>query len=103
MSGGTGSRRRIGALVHGIVQGVGFRRFVERTASGLALDGLVMNRADGSVELDAEGPGPAIDALVAALHEGPPAASVAEVRVTELPPIGIATGFAVRSGAHRGD
>ena len=60
------ARRRVGAVVRGIVQGVGFRRFVERTGSGLGLDGWVMNRADGSVELDAEGPPDAIDALIAA-------------------------------------
>ena len=44
-----------------------------------------------------------IDALIAALHEGPPAAWVEEVRIDELPPARIPTGFAVRSGAHRGD
>ena len=75
------ARRRVGAVVRGIVQGVGFRRFVERTGSGLGLDGWVMNRADGSVELDAEGPPDAIDALIAALHEGPPAAWVEGVMV----------------------
>ena len=85
------ARRRVGAVVRGIVQGVGFRRFVERTGSGLGLDGWVMNRADGSVELDAEGPPDAIDALIAALHEGPPAAWV-EMR--NLPPVMSATRLA---------
>ena len=99
----TVERRRIGAVVRGVVQGVGFRRFVERSASGLRLDGWVMNRADGCVELDAEGSPDAIDALIAALHDGPPAASVEEVRITELPPGGPSGGFAVRAGAHRGD
>jgi len=42
-------------VVHGRVQGVGFRYFVERVARQLGLDGYVKNRADGTVEVYASG------------------------------------------------
>jgi acylphosphatase len=97
------ARRRIAATVHGMVQGVGFRRFVERTALGLGLDGWVANRSDGAVELVAEGDPAAIAALVAELEEGPPGAWVDEVRLHDEVPTGARTGFGIRARAHAGD
>jgi len=97
------ARRRIAATVRGVVQGVGFRRFVERTGNRLGLAGWVRNAEDGSVLLEAEGPAAAIDELITALHAGPPAAWVRSVELGELPPSGAADGFTIRSGAHRGD
>jgi hypothetical protein len=46
---------RLHAVVHGRVQGVGFRYFVMREARALGLSGWVRNQADGSVEVEAEG------------------------------------------------
>ena len=68
--------QRLHATVRGKVQGVGFRWFVERAARSLGLTGWVRNREDRSVELVAEGPPAVLDRLAAALHEGPPGASV---------------------------
>ena len=48
--------RRLDVVVRGRVQGVGYRFFVLRLASGLGLDGWVSNEADGSVRVRAEGP-----------------------------------------------
>lgn len=96
-------RRRIAATVQGVVQGVGFRRFVERTGDRLDLAGWVRNDADGSVRLEAEGPADAIGALITALHAGPAGAWVRSVELRELPPSGAVGGFTIRSGAHRGD
>ncbi len=89
--------------MRGQVQGVGFRWFVHHVAAGGRLDGWVANCADGSVEIVAEGPRPELDGLLAALHEGPPSASVSEVESRWLPASGIPAGFRMRSGSHSGD
>ncbi len=62
--------------VHGGVQGVGFRRFVARTAEAQGLAGWVRNELDGSVSGEAEGPEAALEAFRARLAEGPPFAAV---------------------------
>jgi len=95
--------RRLVATVHGSVQGVGFRWFVQRAAARLDLEGWVVNQADGTVEVVAEGPPQVLGDLEAALRAGPPAARVREVTVRFEPARGNLSGFSVRSGAHRGD
>lgn len=69
--------------ITGRVQGVSFRAWTRDRAEELGLSGWVRNRADGSVETLVSGPNEAVDTLIAALHEGPPAAEVENVRVTE--------------------
>jgi acylphosphatase len=91
------------AVAQGYVQGVGFRWFVQREAARLGLTGWVANRADGGVEVVAEGPAADLDRLVAELREGPPGASVSRLDVRHEPPRGGLVDFAIRSGAHRGD
>lgn len=56
------------ARVTGQVQGVGFRWYARRSALGLGLTGSAVNLADGSVEVVAEGPQEACEALVDALR-----------------------------------
>lgn len=73
--------KQMQATVRGRVQGVGFRAFAQREAVRLGLAGWVANRADGSVEVVAEGPEDALDRLVRWLHRGPPAAHVNTVDV----------------------
>jgi acylphosphatase len=69
---------------------VGFRAFVADHAGGL--HGTVSNRPDGSVRCVVEGSRPAVDQLVALLHEGPTFAHVESVDVVreafrgDLPP-----------------
>jgi acylphosphatase len=70
---------RLHAVIHGEVQGVGFRYFVTRHAQGRGLNGWVRNRSDGSVELVAEGERAALDQLLAAARQGPRHARVASV------------------------
>jgi hydrogenase maturation protein HypF len=80
---GPGEGRRI--VVTGTVQGVGFRPFVYRVAHAEGIRGRVWNDASG-VTVEAFGPGPALDALVARLRaEPPPAAVVEAVRVEPIP------------------
>jgi acylphosphatase len=71
------------AIVHGRVQGVGFRWFVMKTASRLEVAGWVRNNPDGSVELEAGGSSEAIAELKARVSRGPAVARVD--RVDELP------------------
>ncbi len=67
---------RVAFRVHGQVQGVGFRRFAVREAQALDLAGWVANAPDGTVRGEAEGDGPALAALRAALARGPACAGV---------------------------
>jgi acylphosphatase len=99
----SGDRVRLDATVRGRVQGVGYRYFALREARGLGLDGWVANEADGSVHLVAEGPPAALDGLLTRLEEGPPAGWVDAVATRWEPARGIAPGFRIESGAHRGD
>ena len=55
----------------GRVQGVGFRWFVERAASDLALAGYVKNLDDGRVEVYAVGPAARLADLEGRLWKGP--------------------------------
>ncbi len=66
-------------IVRGRVQGVGFRYFVLRRADSMGIAGWVRNRVDGSVEVEAEGPRPKLERLVAAVLRGPAGAYVTAV------------------------
>ena len=66
-------------IVRGRVQGVGFRYFVLHRADSMGIAGWVRNRADGAVEVEAEGPRPELERLVAAVSRGPAGASVTAV------------------------
>ena len=63
-------------VIHGRVQGVGFRYFVSHSAHELGLAGRVRNRPDGTVEVEAEGDRERLAGLLEALRRGPPAARV---------------------------
>ena len=84
MSGaGTSDSETLHVRVEGRVQGVGFRRFVERSATALGLSGWTRNLTDGAVEVLALGPATALHALRERLVAGPPYAAVA--RLVDLP------------------
>jgi len=72
-------------LVRGRVQGVGFRWFVERQAHILGIAGWVRNNADGAVEVFVQGSRDQINNLHAQLMQGPRAARVDAVEVSEVP------------------
>jgi len=81
---GRADTRTIRAAVAGAVQGVGFREATRRRALALGVQGWVRNAEDGTVVVHAEGPPPAIDELIAFLHDGPRGAAVAQVEVREV-------------------
>jgi acylphosphatase len=72
-------------LVHGTVQGVGFRWFVWKTAERLGLSGTAQNLPDGSVEVVAAGTESALAQLERALGRGPAGARVERVEKTDVP------------------
>jgi len=90
-------------VVHGRVQGVGFRIFVKRSASGLGLTGWVANEPSNRVRCVAEGPRHDLETLLGRLDEGPPGAWVDRVDAAWSPATGEFSGFDVRAGAHSGD
>lgn len=96
-------RERVDAVIRGGVQGVGFRYFVLRRAAELGLDGWVRNEPDGTVRCRAEGDRQALEALVAALRDGPSGAWVQAVDVAWAPASGGLGPFTIRSGGHPGD
>ncbi len=80
-----GDHVRCYARVAGRVQGVGFRYFTQRKADDLGLSGYVRNRADGDVELEAQGPEDRVQELLGVLRKGPSMGYVSRV-VTDLRP-----------------
>ena len=81
--------------VHGRVQGVGFRAFVERHARKLGLAGWVRNVDDGSVEVHAQGSAEQISILEGLLRTGPRWGEVRHVDVSEAGPV-VGEGFVVK-------
>ena len=77
-------RRRV--VVHGYVQGVGFRYAVERAARSRGVAGWVRNRADGTVEAVFEGDSDDVEALVDFSRRGPCGAEVDRVDVAAETP-----------------
>lgn len=67
-------------LITGKVQGVFFRHSTRIEASKLGIRGFARNLPDGSVEVVAQGAGPAVDALRSWLDRGPSDAHVESVR-----------------------
>ena len=66
--------------IEGKVQGVWFRAWTEKTATGLGLDGWVRNRPDGSVEALFSGPAEIVDRMLADCRNGPPLSRVTKVQ-----------------------
>ncbi len=76
---------RVKAIVKGIVQGVGFRPFIYRTAVKHGLTGYVKNRGDAGVEILLEGADTAITVFLRdLLAQKPPQAQIHEVSKTML-------------------
>ena len=82
MTGATVKRARF--VVRGLVQGVNFRAATAREASARRLTGRVWNRADGAVEVVAEGDAAGLDDLARWLRDGPRLADVESVDREDL-------------------
>ncbi|MCB4768427.1 acylphosphatase [Ancylobacter sp. Lp-2] len=90
--------RSLRIVVHGRVQGVGYRAWLAMEAGRRGLRGWVRNRRDGTVEALLHADEATLEALVDACRHGPAAAAVRAIdlfETDEMPP----TAFEVRSSA----
>ncbi len=71
-SGGVDEETRVAVHVEGAVQGVGMRAWIAARARALELRGRATNLRDGSVEIVAQGPWDACEALLRAFGDNPP-------------------------------
>lgn len=77
-------RKRV--IVHGRVQGVGFRWYTQATAQNLKLGGFVRNLPGGTVEVEFEGEPAAVAEMLSWLRSGPSHANVTRVEVMDIHP-----------------
>jgi len=89
------ARVRLRLLVRGRVQGVWFRGWTREQARALGVEGFARNLHDGSVEVVAQGPRDAAEALARACRMGPPSARVDAVTFSEEAPGDDLAGFRV--------
>ena len=83
-------------IVHGYVQGVGYRYFTFRKAIELNLTGWVKNNPDGTVSIYAEGDKGLIDSFIDELKIGPRASSVTDIKISYGKYSGQFNGFNIR-------
>ncbi len=84
---------RADIVVEGLVQGVGYRAFVKRSADALGLTGYAENMPDGTVHIVVEGEKGDIEKLIERCWEGPPLSQVLNIRVSWKNYIGEFSGF----------
>jgi acylphosphatase len=82
-------------IVSGVVQGVGFRKFIDRTAKELNLSGWVRNLADGTVEINAQGQEKALAELFCHAIKGPARSKVITVQKEPKQPDSALDSFAI--------
>lgn len=85
------------ATIHGLVQGVGFRFYVNRLAREMDLSGYVRNLPGGtSVEVKAEGERDKLEELLKLLQIGPRMSRVDSLKVEWLEPGSASGRFQIR-------
>ncbi len=72
---------RVHIVVEGLVQGVGFRWFVQRRAESLGVNGWVRNLYNGNVEIEAEADRSLLEELIKEIKVGPRSAHVTNLRI----------------------
>ncbi|AWR94976.1 acylphosphatase [Acidianus brierleyi] len=71
--------KRMYVRIFGIVQGVGFRRYIQINAIRLGIKGYAKNLPDGSVEVVAEGYDESLNKLLDIIRKGPPLSKVENI------------------------
>jgi acylphosphatase len=82
-------------IVHGRVQGVGFRYFVQHAGTCLGLTGNVRNCPDSTVEIVVEGDAGKIADFIKQVGKGPSLARVQSVDVIDIPMQGSYSSFSI--------
>jgi len=72
-------------LVHGRVQGVGFRYFAQEVGTRLGLKGDARNCWDCTVEIFVEGSSEVLLDFIREVEKGPPLSRVTRVEVQDIP------------------
>lgn len=76
---------RVSIQVYGRVQGVWYRASAMERARDLNLVGFVSNKPDGTVYIEAQGPGLPLVQFMDWCKQGPPAARVDRLEINDLP------------------
>jgi acylphosphatase len=63
-------------IISGVVQGIGFRKWMRKHAKQLCVTGWVKNREDGAVESVIQGDADALRQFLMIVHQGPPLARI---------------------------
>lgn len=79
--------RRLHVVVHGRVQGVGFRYYAQVEALKWDLTGWVKNKDDGTVELEVQGTDERLQMFLDKIEQGSPFARVTNVEKEYIPPL----------------
>jgi len=95
--------RRVAAVVHGRVQGVGFRFHVARAAARHGITGWVANESRGTVRAVGEAAEDDLRAWLEEIRAGPRGAAVTRVDEEWSAATGTFDDFDIRSGTHSGD
>ncbi len=82
-------------LIGGLVQGVGYRFFVQRSAARYQVWGYVKNLDDGRVETVAQGDEKSVKAFMEDLATGPTYAKVEDIEEIVLEPNGSFSSFLI--------
>jgi len=72
---------RVHIVVEGLVQGVGFRWFVQRRAEAMGITGWVRNQYNGNVEIEAEADRSLLEELIKEVKVGPRSAHITNLRI----------------------
>jgi chaperone required for assembly of F1-ATPase/acylphosphatase len=86
----------LSARISGRVQGVGYRRFVQRAAQQRGVLGYVENLMGGAVEAVIIGPEAAVNSLLEACADGPSLSRVDSISLVSTNPPGMTVGFQIR-------
>jgi acylphosphatase len=79
---------RTRVVVHGGVQGVGFRYSARLEADRSGVAGWIRNRSDGTVEAEIEGDEASVQEMIGWLSRGPRGARVTHVETEDVDPLG---------------
>jgi acylphosphatase len=82
-------------IISGLVQGVGFRFFTQRSAARHQVWGYVRNLEDGRVEAVAQGDEQSVKAFMEDMTAGPTFARVEDIEETVLEPNGSFSAFLI--------
>tara|TARA_Y100000310_G_C20557660_1_gene751418 strand:- start:64 stop:336 length:273 start_codon:yes stop_codon:yes gene_type:complete len=76
--------KTIRIYIHGLVQGVFFRKFLEDKANELNVRGFCRNLDDGRIEVVAEGKDQDVNEMLELCQKGSPQADVKDIQVQDL-------------------